>query len=502
MSDDARVAVKRDTAGDTYRMFIAGRWVDAQDGATLAIVDPATEQEVARVACGGAAEAEAAAQAARAAFDRGPWPRLTALERAQVLHAAAARLRERRDEVATLETLQMGKLFADSQFDMDEVARCLDYAAALATSSGGEQADIPAIAATGMVLREPVGVVAAITPWNYSLLLGSWKFASALAVGNVVIMKPASVSPLTTLAMAQVFEEVGLPEAVFQVVVGPGSKVGDVLCTSPLVDMVTLTGSVEVGVHVMRQAAATIKRVGLELGGKSPNIVFADADREAAVQGALFAAFTNTGQVCNAGSRLLLERSIHDEFVAELAARAGAIVVGPGSDPASVMGPLVSAEQLAIVERYVQIGLDEGAHLLCGGRRIARPGYFFEPTIFTGVDNRSRLAQEEIFGPVLAVIPFDGEDEAIALANDTVYGLAGGVWTKDVAKAMRVVHAVRAGMLYVNTFNWAPAELPWGGFKRSGLGRELGRAGLDEFSELKSVLIDTSGVPLGIYPPV
>ena len=487
------------SAATFYQMFIDGEWVGAQGGSTLAIVDPATEETFAYAASGGLDEARAAVAAARRAFDGGPWPRMTAAERAVVLRAAAARVRERAGALARLETLQMGKLLADAEFDMGDVAYSLEYAASLATTHRGQQTTTVSPPSFSLVVREPVGVVVGITPWNFPLLLGAWKFASALAVGNVVIIKPASVSPLTTIEMARIFDEVGLPKGVFQVVVGPGSTVGDYFCTSPLVDMVTLTGSLEVGVHIMRQAASTVKKVGLELGGKSPNIVFADADFEAAVQGVMFGAFANSGQVCCAGSRLVLERAIYDEFTAELARRAGAIKVGPGLDSTSEMGPLVSRDQLETTERYVKIGLDEGARLLCGGKRIDRRGYYYEPTIFADVDNSMRVAQDEIFGPVLVVIPFDTEEDAIRIANDTIYGLAGGVWTKDGAKALRVVQAVRAGTMYVNTYNWSPIELPWGGYKQSGLGRELGNFGVDEFTEVKSVIFDTSSRPLGMY---
>ena len=503
MSTD-KTAVKHDagSAGPTtdfYPMFIDGEWVGARGGASLAIVDPATEQLVAHAASGGIDEARAAVEAARRAFDEGPWPRMTAPERAALLPAAAEQVRERADALARLETLQMGKLLADSLYDMGDVAYSLEYAASLATTHLGQQTSCVSPPSFGVVVREPVGVVVGITPWNFPLLLGAWKFASALAAGNVVIVKPASVSPLTTIEMARIFADVGLPRGVFQVVVGPGSTVGDYFCTSPLVDMVTLTGSLEVGVHIMRQAASTVKRIGLELGGKSPNIVFADADFEAALQGTLFGAFANAGQVCCAGSRLILQRPIYEQFIAALKQRAEAITVGPGLDPGSEMGPLVSRDQLETTERYVKIGLEEGARLLCGGRRVDRSGYYFEPTIFVDVDNAMRIAQEEIFGPVLVVIPFDTEEQAIALANDTIYGLAGGVWTKDGAKAMRVAQAVRAGTMYVNTYNWSPIELPWGGYKQSGVGRELGNFGMDEFTEAKSVIIDTSGAPLGLY---
>lgn len=483
----------------TWQMYIDGQWVGARSGARLAVLDPASEQVIAHVANGDVADAQEAVAAARRAFDDGPWPRMTSLERAQVLRAAAALVRERGEALARLETRQMGKLLADSRYDMGDVAFCLEHAAGLATSQHGQQIDLAAPRAFGAVVREPIGVIVGITPWNFPLLLAAWKFAPALAAGNVFIVKPASISPLTTIEMARIFEEAGLPKGVFQVVVGPGSSVGDYFSSAPEVDMVTLTGSLEVGVQIMRQAAETVKKVGLELGGKSPNIVFADADREAAIQGALFGAFANAGQVCCAGTRLLVERPIYDEFVSELVRRARAIKVGPGLDGDSEMGPLVSRDQLETTEDYVRIGREEGATLLCGGRRIDRDGFYYEPTIFGDVDNSMRIAQEEIFGPVLVVIPFETEEEAIAIANDTVYGLAGGVWTQDIARALRVVGAVRAGTMYVNTYNWSPIELPWGGFKRSGVGRELGSFGLEEFTEAKSVIIDTTGEPLGLY---
>lgn len=485
---------------DHYQLFIDGEWREAAAGARLQIVDPATEEVFASVAQAGSEEAEAACLAARRAFDEGPWPQLPAVERAGYLRAAAALVRERSEELARLETMQMGKPLADARFDMSDVAYGLEYAAGLATSHMGQQtrlASAPTL--LGMVLREPVGVVVGITPWNFPLGEAGWKFSSALAAGNVVIIKPASISPLTTVEMARIFAEVGLPKGVFQVIVGPGSSVGDYFSTSPLVDMVTITGSLEVGQHIMRQCASTVKKIALELGSKSPNIVFADADFEAAMQGALHGAFANCGQVCSAGSRLLLEHSIFEKFTEELAKRAKAIKVGLGLDESSEMGPLASAEQLETTERYVRIGLEEGARLLCGGKRLERRGYFYEPTIFVDVQNSMRVAREEIFGPVLVVIPFETETEAIAIANDTPYGLAGGVWTNDVAKALRVVSAVRAGTMYVNTYHWAPQELPWGGYKQSGIGRELGNFGIDEFTETKSVIIETSGEPLGMY---
>ena len=489
-----------DQGKKAYKMYIDGAWVDALDGTTIEVIDPATEESIATVAYGAVEDARVAIMAARRAFDDGPWPRMSVIERSDLLIAAAAKLRERGEDIARLETLEMGKLFGDAQGDIGDTLSALETAARAIAGHHGEQVNIAAPEAFAAVAREPVGVVVGITPWNFPLMLASWKFAFALAAGNVVIMKPATISPLTTLEMARIFEEVGIPAGVFQVLVGPGGSVGDELSSSPLVDMVTLTGSLEVGRQVMRNAAVNIKKVGLELGGKSPNIVFADADAEAAVQGALWGAFANAGQVCSAGSRVLVERAIYDDFLSELVKRANAIKVGPGLDPESEMGPLSSAAQLATTERYVAIGLKEGARLACGGKRIqSEKGCYFQPTIFADVDNKMIIAQEEIFGPVLVVIPFEDEKEAVSIANDTIYGLAAGVWSKDASKAMRVARALQAGMVWVNTFFWSPAELPWGGYKQSGLGREMGSFGLDEFTEVKSIIVDTTGEPIGLY---
>ena len=481
-----------------YQMYIDGRWADAAGGETYDVIDPTSEEPFARVPKAGVADAEAAVRAAREAFDFGPWPKMKAVERAAILNRAAAMLRERAEELARLESLQMGKLVEDSLVDMNDAAHTFELYAGMVQDLHGETLEVPG-QTMSMVVREPVGVTVGITPWNYPMLMAAWKAAPALAAGNVMILKPATLSPLTNLELARIFEQAGLPKNVLQVITGPGGEIGDYLAGHPDVDLVAFTGSVEVGKHIMRRAANNVKKIGLELGGKSPNIVFADADFESAIDGALIGIFAGAGEVCSAGSRLLVERSLHDRFVGELVSRAMAIKVGDPLDHNSEMGPLVSRQQLDTVARYVKTGREEGATLATGGHRIEGAGYYYEPTIFVGVDNAMTIAQEEIFGPVLVVIPFDDEADAVRIANDTIYGLAGAVWTQDVAKAMRVVKALRAGITWVNTYHPTYSEAPWGGYKQSGIGRELGTYGLDEYTEVKQINIDLTGEPLGVY---
>jgi betaine-aldehyde dehydrogenase len=481
-----------------YQMYIDGRWTDAASGETYEVVDPASEEVIARVPKGGVADAERAVRAARDAFDNGPWPRMKAVERAEILTRAAGLLRERAEDFARLESMQMGKLLEEARVDMLDAAHTFELYAGMVQDQHGETLEVPG-ETMSLVVREPIGVTVGITPWNYPMLMAAWKAGPSLAAGNVMILKPATVSPLTNLELAKLFEEAGLPTGVFQVVTGPGGEIGDYLAGHKDVDMVAFTGSVEVGKHIMRRGAENVKKVGLELGGKSPNIVFADADFEAAIDGALIGIFAGTGEVCSAGSRLLVERSIHDRFVGELVSRAMAIKVGDPLDAESEMGPLVSRQQLDTVQKYVAIGKEEGATLATGGHRLSGGGFYYEPTIFVNVDNSMRIAQEEIFGPVLVVIPFDSEEEAIRIANDTIYGLAGAVWTKDITRAMRVIKAMRAGITWVNTYHPTYSEAPWGGYKQSGIGRELGSYGLDEYTEVKQINIDLTDQPMGVY---
>jgi aldehyde dehydrogenase (NAD+) len=477
----------------TDQVFIGGQWRPPSSGETYATINPATEEESARVARGDERDIEHAVEAARRAFDHGPWPRMAAAERGRILWKLADLIGANLDEMARLETLNTGKtLFDSGKVEIPFAAEVFRYYAGWATKIHGETLNLRDGAFT-FTLRQPLGVVGAIVPWNFPFLLASWKIAPALAAGNTVVLKPASLTPLTALRFAQLTAEAGLPEGVFNVVPGPGGKVGMALTRHPGVDKIAFTGSTEVGKGIMREAASTLKRVSLELGGKSPNIVFADADLDAAVRGAMTGIFYNKGEVCAAGSRLFLEERVHDEFVARLTERLKGLKVGDPLDKATRMGPVVSQQQLETVLGYVEAGKQEGARLVAGGARATvgnGKGYFLQPTVFAGVTNTMRIAREEIFGPVLSVIPFRDFDEGVAQGNDTFYGLAAAVWTRDVGKALRAARAIRAGTVWVNAYNLFDAALPFGGFKESGFGRELGQAGLDLYTEVKSVWVD------------
>ncbi len=484
------------------KMYMNGEWVEAKSGKTRDIINPANGEVIAKAAEGDVEDARHAIQVAREAFDSGEWSELPAAARASYLFAIADKLDERAEEIAHLETLDNGKPLRETAFDLADAAACFRYYAGLVTKPDGQTYHV-ADPMQAMVVREPVGVCGLIVPWNYPLLMGVWKIAPALAAGNTIVFKPSEVTPVTAMKLFEIIEEVGIPKGVANMVMGPGPTVGNELAESHLVDKVSFTGGTATGRSIMKAATGNIKKISLELGGKSPNIVFADADFDTAVDYALFGIFANQGQVCSAGSRLLLEESIHDRFLEVLVERAKKIRVGPGTDPATEMGPLVSQAHMEKVLSYIEIGKQEGARLLCGGNRITANGYdkgfFVEPTIFADTTPKMRIVQEEIFGPVLAVQKFTDEADAIRLANDSVYGLAGGVFTQDGAKALRVIKKLRAGITWINCYHPTYNEAPWGGYKQSGIGRGLGTFGFDEFTEVKQININLQVQPSGWF---
>jgi len=431
--------------------------------------------------------------AARQAFDEGPWPKMSPHERGRLVWKLGDLIQQNLDEMAKLESLCTGKtLFDSGKVEIPFAAEVFRYYAGWATKIHGETLQLRENAFT-FTLRHPVGVIGAIVPWNFPFLLSSWKLGPALAAGNTIVLKPASQTPFTALKFAELCEQAGLPPGVVNVVTGPGGKAGLALVRDPRVDKIAFTGSTEVGKQIMREAAGTLKRLSLELGGKSPNIVFADADMDAAVRGAITGIFYNKGEVCAAGSRLFVEEPIHEEFMSKLTDRVKTLKVGDPMDKSTRMGPVVSKAQMDTVMSYIDTGNREGAKLVAGGKRAGSgKGYFVEPTIFDGVSNTMTIAREEIFGPVLSVIPFRSVDDGLAQGNATSYGLAAAVWTRDVAKALRAARAIRAGTVWVNAYNLFDAALPFGGFKESGFGREMGSVGLDHYTEVKTVWVDLS----------
>jgi acyl-CoA reductase-like NAD-dependent aldehyde dehydrogenase len=484
---------KPDVALPPGKLFIGGEFCESLSGRTFPTVNPATEEVITEVALADEADVDRAVQTARRAFEEGPWPRMTPYERSRLLWRIGDLVWAHREELAYIESLDSGKPIRDARnVDVPMVAELFHYYAGWVTKIHGETVPTkwPAFCYT---LREPLGVCAAITPWNFPLLLAVWKIAPALACGNTVVHKPSETTPLSILKLAEIFQEADAPPGIFNVVTGPGAVTGAALVRHPDVDKVAFTGSTETGKWIMREAAATLKRVTLELGGKSPNIVLADADLEAAVRGAYIGIFYNQGEVCAAGSRLIVDAAIHDALLERLVERTKKLQPGDPLDPNTRMGPLANKAQLEKVESYVRKALEEGDRLVIGGRRPpVERGYFFEPTIFDGVDPAHTIAQEEIFGPVLAVIPCRDEDEMIRVANQTVYGLAAAVWTRDVKKAHRVARALKAGTVWVNTYNLYDVTMPFGGYKHSGFGRELGMHALEMYTQVKSVWVDLS----------
>ena len=476
------------------QLFINGDFVDARGGETFSTINPATEEKLADVASAGPDDVDAAVRAARAQLEPGSeWQKMKPRDRAKVMWRIADMLSARAEEIGRIETLDNGKPIFESQFvDTPAAAECLYYFAGWSGKVTGETIPVQENAFT-YTLREPVGVVGAITPWNFPLMLAVWKIAPALACGNAVVIKPASNTALSLLKFAEYAKECGLPAGVLNVVPGRGSVVGNALVDHPGVDAIAFTGSTEVGRQLMARAAKTLKKVSLELGGKSPNIVFADADLEAAARGTINAIFYGKGEVCAAGSRLLVEEAAHDELMAKVCERASKMAAGDPLHPKTRLGAIVSKEQMETVLSYVEAGKSEGAKLVCGGERAdigTGKGYFVKPTIFDDVSSDMRIAREEIFGPVLAAIRFKDAADAIAKGNATVYGLAAAVWTRDISKAHRVARAVKAGTVWVNTYNLYDPALPFGGFKESGFGRDQGKDALEKYTQTKSVWVN------------
>jgi len=473
------------------KLWIGGEWVEPEGGKTFTTENPATEEAICEVASASAADVDRAVESARGAL-KGDWGKMSARERGKLMWRLADALEEQIQDFAVVETMDNGKPIFESRYvDMPSVIDCLRYYAGWADKITGETLPLSGPMVLNYTLREPVGVVGAITPWNFPLLLASWKIGPALACGNTVVHKPASFTALTALKLGQLATEVGIPAGVLNVLPGGGSEVGGTMVNHPAINKIAFTGSTEVGVGIAKAAADSVKRLSLELGGKSPNVVFADSDLDAAAKGAFNGIFYGKGEVCAAGSRLFVERGAHDELLEKLVARTERLQPGDPMHPKTRLGALVSKDQRESVLGYVEKGRQEGAEVASGGTAadVDGKGYFMQPTILTGVDNSMAVAQEEIFGPVLVTIPFDEPEEAVALANASVYGLAAGVWTRDIGKAHHVAAQLEAGTVWINQYNWYDAGAPFGGYKQSGYGRELGRQALDLYTETKTVFV-------------
>ncbi|MDT3496447.1 aldehyde dehydrogenase family protein [Bacillus toyonensis] len=484
-------------------MFIDGKWAEALSGARRNIINPATEEVIATSAHGSGDDAKIAIKAARKAFDSGIWPDLSADERADYLYKIADRLEEKTAEIARLETANNGKVIrATTHVDIPVSIQCFRYYADLIKSMKKESYT-RADASETIIIHEPIGVCGLIVPWNFPLMLAVWQIAPALAAGNTIVIKPADVTPVSIFKLFEIIEEVGLPDGVANLVLGPGSKVGNELAESYDVDKIAFTGGTKTGQSIMRAAAGNMKKITLELGGKSPLIVFDDVDFETAVDNAMFGIFHNAGQVCSAASRLLVQETIYDKFVERLAERANKIVVGNGESENIEMGALTTESHMNDVLHYIKIGMEEGAKLVCGGKRLTENGldrgFFIAPTIFADVNADMRIVKEEIFGPVLVVQKFKDEEDAIQKANASIYGLAGAVFTEDMDRAKRVISKLRAGITWINCYHLAYVEGPWGGYKQSGIGRALGVAGLEHFMETKQINIHQHAKPVGWY---
>ncbi|WP_017186409.1 betaine-aldehyde dehydrogenase [Alkalibacillus haloalkaliphilus] len=485
------------------KQYINGQWVDAKSGQTRDIINPYNQEVVATVPEGDDADAKEAIAAARDAFDHGEWATLPAIERSQIVRKIANFIERDREELARLESLDTGKTVEESRGDMDDIAGVFHYYADIGDKNGGEMIESPMPNSISKVVHEPVGVCGQITPWNYPLLQASWKLAPALVTGNTLVMKPSEITPLTTLKTFELMEEAGVPAGVANLVLGSGATVGAELSSSVDVDLISFTGGIDTGKKIMQAASSNMKNLALELGGKNPNVIFADADFELAVDQALNGVFFHAGQICSAGTRLIVEESIHDDLVNALVERVKQFKIGSGFDDDTQMGPLISAEHLGKVEKYVERGVEEGATLAVGGKRPEDPelqgGFFYLPTIFTDCTTDMDIVQDEAFGPIITVEKFKTEEDAVKLANDSIYGLAGGVFTKDIAKAERCAAKMRMGTVWINEFNVYFPHAPWGGYKQSGIGRELGKLGIEEYTETKHILQNVKPEPLNWF---
>jgi aldehyde dehydrogenase (NAD+) len=484
----------KDFLSKPKQLLIDGKWVNAKSGKTFETRNPANDEVLSTIAEGGKEDIDLAVKAARRAFEEGKWRKMTAAQRARLLYRLADEIEKRSEEFAQLETLDNGKPIKESRYvDIPQVVETFRYYAGWVTKLEGETVNANPNFFT-YTLREPIGVVGQIIPWNFPLLMAAWKLGPALACGNTLILKPAEQTPLTALRLGELVQEVGFPEGVVNIVTGfGGDSAGEALSNHMDVDKIAFTGEDKTGRLIVQASTGNLKRVSLELGGKAPNIVFADADIDAAVKGAITGIFFNQGQVCCAGSRLFLESSIHDEFMTKLQERVSKMQQGPGMDEKTQIGPQVSREQQERIMSYIQIAQKEGAKLCVGGDAPAgdlAKGYFVKPTIFTGVNNEMRIAQEEVFGPVLAVIPFKSMEEVAEKANKVTFGLSGAVWTRDIKKAHKFASHIKAGTIWVNCFNVFDPAMPFGGYKMSGYGRELGKHSIDTYTNIKSVWVN------------